>query len=162
MNKQFAIPPRTEEHLLAHPEVMGLLEEARTLITDEDANSDFALSLVDFGRVIGTNNCVIDHESRMFAYRVGRNAPTRVTITKQGTPCSTMVVIHMPDKMDTTKRFLITAFIGTLAEKEPHDKSIQTNDELKKALEFWSSHAIVWDPTTMGKNFTSSWKEILT
>lgn len=160
-NYELVIPNETFQHMKAHPEVMDLLVEAKNLICEDDLNVPFAISVVDFGRIIGLNKCIEDHDSNMFALRASRQNVSRVAINKEGIPCSTLVVIHMEDTENTNCRTLVTAFIGKPSYREPWDPHIASKEEFAQSLSFWSQNALIWDYETMDKPFVSSWDEIL-
>jgi len=46
------LPPKTKEHLAAHPEVVGLLDEVCSLV-HLPGNGEFLAAEIDLGRIIG-------------------------------------------------------------------------------------------------------------
>jgi hypothetical protein len=101
-----------------------------------------------------------DHAS--FAVRKGRTFPSRVASPGAiGTESTTVVVIAKPVAAEAHYE-LITAWIGVLAAKEPWDPSISSQEEFKACLRFWSTTALVFDPTVIGPVRNSCWQEVLT
>lgn len=159
------VPPKTQEHLRAHPEVSGVLAEAIGLIT-LPRNGEFLAVAVEMGRVVGRSGCVPTEPIRpsspaMFALRVGRDKPSRVMVGVEGPESTTVVVLAFVAK-ETRTYVLITSFIGELAPKEPWDRSMRLGSaEAMDSLEFWTRNALVHDPSVMGPVFESSWSDVL-
>lgn len=161
---RLVVPPKTREHLLAHPEVGGLMEEVAGLLR-LPSDGSFLARAVDLGRVIGRSGCVatapIDSETpTLFAQRVAREKPTRVTVGEEGPDTSLVALLAFAGREQGTY-VLITAWRGPLAEKEPWDRSLGTDEARAAALEFWCRNALVYDPAVMGEPFTATWREIL-
>lgn len=160
------ISRQAESHLQAHPEVLGLLQGAIKKIS-LPANAQKYEGEIDMGKLIGRTGVVSATplevgDQALFAYRTNRNLPSRVApIGKIGEETTKIVVIARPSA--TERQYdLITSWIGTLAKKEPWDRSISGQEEFKACLTFWSSFALLHDPVVMGPVFESSWKKILT
>ncbi len=160
------IPQQTQHHLNAHPNVVEHLHAAigkihlpvvRKKIEEE----------IDTGRPIGRSGVVKTApiqigDQALFSLRANRKLPSRVAnIGEFGEETSRIVVVARPNLVEN-QYDLITAWIGTLARKEPWDGSIAERREFQECLRFWSSTALVYDPTVMGPVFESSWKDILT
>src|SRR3989344_2441806 len=112
------IDKETEEHLIAHPEVLTFLKEAilKITLTNADRNISSVSKEVDFRRNIGINNFVETKEispedTMLFAYRKARKFSTHVVTDRIGENCSAMVVQIRFDKT-IKKWFLMTAYIG--------------------------------------------------
>lgn len=154
----------TIEHLRAHPEAESLLEQAIGRVTLP--NDTFLKNEVVFDRVIGQSSCVPINKDApaMFAVRIGRKMPTRVAVGAQKKDTNSFVVLARKDNGSGLWR-LITGYAGTSAPLEPHDRHFcnpKNRFEFLKALAFWSSHALVWEPELMGDYYESSWKDELT
>ena len=158
------VPPRAEEHLRAHPEVGVLLAEVIGRVT-LPCDGQFLALAVEMGRVIGRSGCVKAprvgiNDSEKFAQRVGRDKPSRVVIGVEGPEVTTVVILAFASKEARTY-VLVTAFVGGLAPKEPWDRNLGSELERQESLEFWSTHALVYDASVMGDPFESSWGAIL-
>lgn len=42
--------------------------------------------------------------------------------------------------------YLVTMFAGEFAIKEPYDRNIKSEEELRKVIDFWNEHALVFNP----------------
>ena len=158
------VPNKTEKHLLAHPEVQKILAEAIGKISLP--NGAFLATEVEMGRVVGLSGCVkvpwIElSDKAFFAQRIEREKPTRVLPGAEGKETTKVVILAFPDRRDKRTYVLITSWIGTLAPKEPWDANIRSKEELQESLDFWSSHALVYDHEVMGPVFESTWDEVL-
>ncbi len=159
------IPESTQEHLQAHPEVAELLEGALKKITLPKGVPIY-LGEIDMGRELGESGAVHTapvkpDEETTFAFRIGREGPTRVV--HQGTQseiASTVVIVAKPTE-DFQEWELLTAYVGKLTPREPWDPGLQTDEEKSEALNFWSQYALVHDPEVMGEIFVSTWEEVL-
>lgn len=157
------LPPKTIEHLEAHPEVGGLLQEAMSLL-ELPRDGSFLAREIDFGRLVGRTGCVsaptVDLGSEAtFALRVGRRKPSRVVVGVQGPEVSTVVVLAFADRQVKGTYVLITAYVGQLAPKEPWDAA--PGAEREEAFKFWSQQALIHDPAVMGEVFVSNWQSII-
>lgn len=152
----------TMKHLEAHPETGSLLEEAIAKITLP--KSTFLLEEVIFDHIIGQSSCIEINPSApaMFAVRKGRDLPTRTTIGMPKADTKSFVVIAAKKGSEWT---LITGYAGSKAPREPHDRFFAdpaNRTEFEKALAFWDTHALVYEPEVMGTLFESTWKYELT
>jgi len=150
--------------MIAHPEVGKLLDEVAGLV-QLPSNGEFFAQAVDLGRIIGRSGCVatapIDSETpTLFAQRVARDKPSRVIVGEEGPETSLVALLAFAGREAGTY-VLITAWRGPLAEKEPWDRSLGTEEARVVALEFWCHNALVYDPAVMGETFTSTWRDIL-
>lgn len=99
-------------------------------------------------------------EQVMFANRIGRRGPSHAV--NHSTPTEQASIVTVILKRINPKHFhLITAWIGTLAKKEPWDLSITTTEDRKVSLEYWRKNALNHDPTVMEPIYQSTWKEEL-
>lgn len=155
-----------ESHLQAHPDVFSVLQEAIEKIS-LPTNAIRYEREIDLGRFIGRAGIVRTiplklEDSALFALRTNRRLPSRVApIGEIGEQTKKMVVLARTG--DSEKQYeLITAWVGTLAKKEPCDRSITSLEDFQASLEFWSTYALVYDPVVMGTVFESNWKNVLT
>lgn len=147
-----------EQHMLAHPETWVLLPEVfQRMIIGTDLGH--VNREVVMGRVVGTCAlvAVAPDTTSLFAIRRGRTTPTHITRTVEADECSTVTVVL--ERNDTTQpwRFL-TAYIGYIAPAEPLAMRDRTAPAFAEALAFWQAHALVYDPTTMGEPYESTWE----
>jgi hypothetical protein len=160
------ISQQVQHHLIAHPNVVEHLHAAIGKIHLPVFLKKFEEE-IEMGQVIGRSGVVkkaplqID-EPALFAIRANRKLPSRVAnVGEFGETTSRIVVVARPNP--TVNHYdLITAWIGTLARKEPWDGSISERREFQECLRFWSSTALVYDSAVMGPVFESSWKDVLT
>lgn len=101
----------------------------------------FVTECVDFGRMIGTSDCVatVSGDDIVFAQRKGRAGLTRFVTNRTAEPCSSVVVVLKRREEDSHSYILITAFVGAVAEPEPWDKKATPASQA-----FWSNHALVF------------------
>lgn len=156
------VTERSHQHLKAHPEVLDILPEAIAKI--RLPRQPHAEMEVDMGRIVGVSSCVSTpsigpDDQTLFALRTSRQFSSRVITDSLGTPTSKVVVIAKRDQVG--RIFLVTAWIGGLATKEPWDRFIKGPEQFKDCLDFWCSHALVHDPVTMGPVFQSTWNQVL-
>ena len=158
------VPQKAENHLRAHPEVEGILAEAIALVRlpRDDA---FLSAEVEMERIIGRSGCVSTppispSDWSFFAQRIGRERPSRIVIG-EGEETTKIVVLAFASRGETRTYVLVTSWVGSLAPKEPWDPMIRTQGERQESLDFWCSHALVWDPAVMLNPFESSWGEVL-
>ncbi|QYG08938.1 hypothetical protein [Janthinobacterium sp. PAMC25594] len=159
------IPTRVLHHLQAHPDVIVHLSNAISKIHLPSDRKKIECEvemgcIVGRGGVVKTNALKID-DLALFALRTNRKFPSRVAPSGQvGTESSTIVIIAKPSFAEGQYE-LITAWIGSLAKKEPWDPSILSQDEFEDCLHFWSTTALVFDPATMGTVSENSWRKVL-
>lgn len=159
------ITQQARHHLIAHPNVVELLQAAigeihlpavRRKIEEE----------IDVGRRIGRSGIVKTApleigEPALFSLRANRKLPSRVAgVGELGEATSKIVVVARPSQIEN-QYDLITSWIGVLAKKEPWDGSIAERREFQECLGFWSTTALIYDPAVMGPVFESSWKDVL-
>jgi hypothetical protein len=160
------IPLQAQYHLVAHPDVVEYLSVAIGKIRLPIVQKKFDEE-IEMGQLIGrsgvVNNAPLQIGQRaLFSLRTNRKLSSRVAnVGELGDETSKIVVIARPSLI-VGQYDLITSWIGTLARKEPWDGTITERREFQECLRYWSSTALVYDPTVMGPAFESSWKEILT
>ncbi|MBE5819402.1 MAG: hypothetical protein E7310_01010 [Clostridiales bacterium] len=111
------------------------------------------VEVINFNRIIGKTNCVsVDKtDTVVMAYRHGRKGPTPMVLNREPEDCSSLTVILKKDH-NSGNYILITAFFGDSSEKEPWDPSIISgSEEHQKAKDFWATHALVYDPSTIAQ-----------
>ncbi|MBU1203422.1 hypothetical protein KKH39_05260 [Patescibacteria group bacterium] len=141
----------------------NLLEEAVSKLALPTDNSGFCRQEICLGRIIGTNNCVKTPPinglmNATFAIRSGRNVASRVVVGVKKPKCD--IVSIMAYKCQG-KWHLVTAYIGPLAPREPHDPSLRNDPRaLAESMNFWCCHALVYD-NTWSTPFTATWQQIV-
>ncbi len=156
---------RTQEHLLAHPDVVALLPEVIARIALP--SSGLLEAEVNMCRVVGrsgriTTKTIRANERAFFAKRIGRDFPSRVApLGVLGSETSTVTVIAFPDKVDPRTYVLMTSYIGTRAPQEPWDQQITNETVRAQCLDFWCRNALVYVPSLMGSIFASTWSNVL-
>lgn len=156
------MPPKAESHLRAHPEVSVLLAEAIGKI-HLPSTGDLAYE-VDMNRFVGRTGRVAASDIGLdgrgtFALRIGRHKPSRIALDIVAPEVQTVVVRAMRNLNVSGEFILITAYVGSLAPREPWDA--KPGSERDTSLRFWTTQALVYDPAVMGEPFESSWREIL-
>lgn len=162
--KKIFITSETKKHLQAHSDVEEFLEEAILKIKIPD-NVPYLEKAVDLGRTIGIStlvetNSIQPNRKTLFATRAGRNWPSRIACDLKGKSCNSVTLEIKFDKQ-ANRYELSTAYIGFPCPDEPIHFSDRTSKEFKKSLDFWCRHALVYDPSTMGKYFESTWENVL-
>lgn len=130
-----------KEHLVVHEDVLEVLKEALLMVAPPSGKVH--REAVNLGRIVGSSTCVktTDNDSIIMKRRIGRKNLTRFVLNREPIPCDTVTVIL---KKQTNAYFLLTAYIGYPGEKEVHDPKLQDH-ERTKSVEFWSTHALVYD-----------------
>lgn len=128
-------------HMKAHESVLPLLEQVipNMVVADQVV----VKTSIDMGQIIGLTDCVetTQYDEIVYAKRPGRPGKTRFVMNRKQQPCSHVTVIM---KRIGDHFRLLTSFIGHVAEKEPFDKSIRTDEEFMQSKHFWDRHALVW------------------
>lgn len=156
------INAETRSHLQAHGAILPLLEEVASLIT-LPSNDNFYRQELCLHRIIGQNGCVATRKitastPSIFALRTGRHLPSRVAVGFKPVDCDTVSVLAACRQ---GQWHLITAYIGNLAPREPHDPYFRNHPEaLPEALDFWCSHALVYE-ADWSNLFVSNWEMIM-
>jgi hypothetical protein len=152
----------TKEHLTAHPEAARYIQEAFALVELPQNGSELSLD-VDLHRPLGRSGCLVVPEAGLddvaqFAFRTARRGASRIVIPEGELPMvSTLAIKAIPTKYSKTYR-LLTAYVGTLAPREPWDAS---PDQFEESIAFWSCHALVYTLAVMGEPFSSTWREVI-
>ncbi|WP_456276428.1 hypothetical protein [Bacillus sp. AK128] len=114
---------QSEKVFITSPEPIGI-----TSLVDTDENSEI-----------------------VYAKRKERNLYTRFVKHRQGSITNSFVVILNKSRHKENEYFLVTMFPGKGAYREPEDPNISTKEELNESLLFWSSHALVFDESTIDR-----------
>ena len=70
-----------------------------------------------------------------------------------------MAVVAQQTKRNPSAYRLLSAWFGTLAEREPVDPSVKGED-FSRSLEFWSANALIHDPAD-GPITRTTWRSVL-
>ncbi|MBX4198448.1 hypothetical protein KW782_03890 [Candidatus Parcubacteria bacterium] len=148
-------------HLLNHENdgILPLLPEALNRI--QSGGRDFMEEEIDFGRVIGTTNCVETTETDeiVYAHRMGKDrdqnprrfdGPSRFVRNRQPEPCNTLLVVLKWDNRDP-QYFVVTGFVGKKTAREPWDKFAKGGEK-----EYWRTHALVFGTFPIDENTITS------
>lgn len=102
------------------------------------------LYVIDMEHIIGYSSCVptTDEDEVILVYRKNREGWTRMVKNRTGVPTSKITIVLK--EHDGYLRCL-TAYIGEGAPKEPWDRSLKNNKEIKESVTFWSKHALLWN-----------------
>ena len=164
-NGTIIVPYKAEAHLKTHPSVRKVLTEAIAMLRLPTDKSFLAIE-VAMGRVVGLAECVkapvikVNQET-FFAQRKERQGVSRITQESKGEESSKLAIFAFASREDARVYVLATAFIGSINHKEPWDRNIKSQEEYQKSINFWSSHALVYDPKVMEKVFKSTWEKAL-
>lgn len=158
------VSPPAKLHLAAHPEVGAVIEEAVSRIKLPSDRTEIWTE-IEMSRIVGVSGCVEARRIRetdltTFAWRKERKHPSRVAVGAEGRPVSTVVVRALPTA-NLWIYLLATAYVGTKAPLEPWDPELKTAQEKDESLDFWCTHALVYNHAVMGLPFQFSWYEIL-
>lgn len=131
-------------HLQQHADVLPHLEAAVNALGQLQDQRRFVEIDVDLGQTIGMTYRVEtnDGDDVYYEVRPGRGWPSRFVRGKQPTASSHVTLILKRTKKENNY-VLITAFIGTVACREPGDPSLRDLESRQKAEEFWSKHALI-------------------
>ncbi len=152
----------------AHPEALGLLAEAASLVDlpTSPTEGEVVVANPDLGRIIGRSGCVVAPKTTingpaLFAKRAGRSIYSRV-VRAEGPEVSTFVLIT---GFHGGAWRLYTGFAGVPAPREPHDRAFLakalSHPEWAHAMNFWCRNALVYDPATCGPVVEMTWAEAI-
>lgn len=129
---------RYESHL--HEGVIALLPATLEQITA--AGRQFIVETVDHGRIIGATTSLVTRpgDEIIFAQRAGRAGWTRFVKGREPEASSELSVVLMVARNEPGY-VCLSAWIGGPSRPEPWDPK-----PAEDSLEFWLSHALVWDP----------------
>lgn len=101
---------------------------------------------VEFPFSVGYCNLVKTNSADriIYAKRKGREIYTRFVLNRTPIKVNKCVFILNQNHNKDNEYYLITMFPGENCVKEPQDKYIQSEEELKESLNFWAEHAIIF------------------
>ena len=104
---------------------------------------------IHFPNTIGLSHCVetTSNDEVIMVYRKNRQGQTPMVINRKPEPSNTLTVIILKDTKHENRYILVSCFVGGGSMREPWDKGIMTDEERKQSEEFWSSHALLYNPT---------------
>ena len=144
----FPVFDRWDSHF--HPEgglTLETLKEGLRKI-DFPENKSFHPFEVSFDHNIGYSNAVevTENDDVIMLYRKNRNGKTPIVMNRKPEPSNALTIILKKDTKSGAL-ILVTAFIGAGSTPEPWDKKV-INDPVKHkaAVEYWSTHALVYTP----------------
>lgn len=147
------ISDRSKQHMEAHREDFlipyeDLIEWCRENGQFEDLAQYFEVIEVEFPFYIGYGKLFETGpgDDVVFAMRVNRDIYTRFIKNREPYLIKSCVICLRKNLEREGKYYLVTMFPGFKSEKEPQDKSISTMQELKKSLDFWNKHALLYEP----------------
>ena len=153
-----------KEHLKAHPGILDLIPEIVSKVTLPTDGSRLARQ-VSLGRVVGQSSLINTQkiglsETAWFAVRKNRMKASRVV--PDAGPVHTDLVSIVANPIEKNSYELVTAWFGTMAPKEPWDPDLaDVTSAYDESINFWCSHALIYDPELMRKPFRSNWNKIL-
>lgn len=154
----------TQRHLKAHPGIIDLLTEAIIKITLPTMPQQLQLQ-VDLGRTVGKSSLLetVQIEANTpcwFAKRRERLGPSRVI--PDINPAETSVISIIANAITSDRYKLVSAWYGGMAPKEPWDPDLADDPlSFQESLNFWSGHALAYDPEVMDEPFETTWDEII-
>lgn len=132
-------------HLKQHPEMEDLLYPAfeKFLEKEHDFVGKIIKLEIKMDKIIGKTVCVKTDDSSdiFYAQRQGRNTFSRFVKNVEPQDCDTITMIVSRDNFNNF--YLLTAYIGYSAQKEPLDKNIKSEQEFLESKKFWNNHALV-------------------
>tara|TARA_B100001964_G_C14029757_1_gene507734 strand:- start:269 stop:820 length:552 start_codon:yes stop_codon:yes gene_type:complete len=152
------------EHLEAHPGILDLIPEIASKVIIPTDGSRLA-SKISLGRVVGqsslTNTQKIGlSETAWFAVRKNRMKASRVV--PDAGPVDTDLVSIVANPIEKKSYELVTAWFGEFAPKEPWDPDLADDPAAyEESINFWSGHALAYDPEVMDEPFETTWDEII-
>ena len=138
---------RADSHIYPEGGLSGkLISKALSLMYANGV--PFKKKEVHFRETIGFSHCVktSPEDEIVMVYRKGHRGKTPMVKGREPEPCNTLTVVIRRDKDYENHYTLITAFIGKGATREPWDTCIRTAADRKQCEEYWSTHAMLYDP----------------
>lgn len=116
--------------------------------------ANFKKKEIHFSGPIGFNQCLETTEADeiIMVYRKGRQGMTPMVKGRTPNLSNTLTVIIKRDEKIPNRYNLITCYIGESSLREPWDKSIRTQEELKASETYWKTHALVYDQNAIDWN----------
>ncbi len=153
-----------QEKIQLWPNIREALTKVIHRVKLPDDGSTFFVKEIVFDDVIGDTSCVpANSEAPMlFAVRNKKNRASRVVINTPKIPTKSFSVLATKSTV-TGDWWLVDYYFGERAPREPSDpyflKPDSDLEELSRSLEFWESHALVYNPFNMGDYFVSTWEK---
>lgn len=135
-------------HMKQHQDVLPFLEDAVSRIIPPE-HQIFSKHQVDYDQVLGLAAKVEARpgDQYIYAQRKGRPGLTRFVTNRDYEVSYSVTVVMCKDvrasKKEPTFRVL-TAYIGGLAEREPDDPSVITDEEKAVTTKYWTDNVLVW------------------
>lgn len=143
---------RNDSHLEGHPEVRSLLPEIFARLSLTDFQEEMFVGVIDLGREVGLSHCVPVNpdEPVLYAWRKGRRGCSRFTKDHAPRSCTSVKIVLW---QDSSRVVLVTAFVGGDVAPEPWASGAASSNAAHAAsVDFWTSHALVWDPDLVDLN----------
>lgn len=157
------ISNKCKEHMKSHEsEFLYEWEELLNIVMKEgklnELNKDFEIVTIDFSYDIGY--CTLIETKKddevIYAKRINRDIYSRFVKDKKIENVKSIVVILNKNRKRLNEYYLVTMFPGGKSQKEPEDMNIKSREELIECLEFWESHALVYDESIIQKDSIKS------
>ncbi len=158
------VSKKVRGHLNAHQGIIDILPEVVKKIVLPSDTERLQLQ-VDLGRTVGKSSLLETPQITAttpcwFAKRQGRLGPSRV-IPDIG-PAETSVISIIANAITSDRYELVSAWYGGMAPKEPWDPDLADDPlSFQESLNFWSGHALAYDPGVMDEQFKTTWEEIV-
>lgn len=132
-------------HMAQHVDVLPFLEEALSQVFPPE-NQIFYKVEIDLGRIIGVQQrvTVTEDDHFIFAQRTQRGGLTRFVVNRDPIPTQSVTIVMARDRKQKHIYRVLTAYVGSVSEREPTDPSIKTKAEMDVALNFWKDQALIW------------------
>lgn len=150
----------TLEHLRAHSDVVPHLRSIarRLFLTRRPMRlAEVSLPVTGVSRCVAAPIVGLDDPIQI-VYRNGRRCPSRVVVG-QGEITNTVSVVAQQTEHSANTYRLLSAWFGSLAEREPTDPGAR-GDDFERSLAFWSVNALVHDPDE-GPMIETTWRSVL-
>lgn len=145
------VPESTLAHLEAHKDVK--FKDVEEAIGKVNYDGEFFKGAIDLGRTVGKTGCVrVNSNDKVLYYRrKNRHGDTPFVKGRKPEATNKVVVIMEKDRFDPSRHILITTWYGELAPMEPWDARYKNlpEEEIQKCDEFWSTHALIYDPSVI-------------
>lgn len=133
-------------HMKQHADVLPFLDEAIRLANDLPLPAIIphkaTVITVKFDRIVGVCDCVETSESDDVVYAIRKERDRHMRFVKnrdaEKVDCLTMIMFSQSNCWN-----LVSAWFGGPATQLPFSSKM-TDDEQRDALQFWSTHALVW------------------
>lgn len=148
------------DHLRAHSDVVPHLRDIarRLFLTRRPMRlAEVTLPVTGLSRRVATPVAGLDDPIQI-AYRNGRRRPSRV-VMGQGEITNIVSVIAQQTERSANTYRLLSAWFGSLAEREPTDPGARGKD-FERSLAFWSANALIHDPE-YGPMIETTWRSVL-